>query len=266
MTQLTFDEWACRNTQAKLDFYIDNELTVETNLELVRHCEHCAACAGEAAARRAMRDRLKVAVRTEGVPPGLEKRVRERLRQSPRANSTRWTVMAIAAAVVICFGTWFASERIGPVPARIAAVLGIGVGDHVHCAVIRQAVTKPVNQDKLPVDLKPLLAIARQQVPADMRLAVAHQCTSEGRSFIHMTFRNEQRLLSVILTRRHAGESLPGADGIYAGRMDRFQAAVFESGEFLVYTISDLSGRENLRILTAMAPAIRSALQKGEKV
>src|SRR5262245_28340609 len=139
MTQLTFDEWACRNTQAKLDFYIDNELTVETNLELLRHCERCAGCAGEVAARRAIRDRLKVAVRTEDVPQDLEKRVREQLRRSPRGNTRRWTVMAIAATLVICFGAWFASERIGPVPARIAAVLGIGVGDHVHCAVIRQA-------------------------------------------------------------------------------------------------------------------------------
>src|SRR5262249_2244623 len=111
MTYLTFDEWACRNAQARLDAYIDGELLVGTNLDLARHFDHCPKCASEAAALRAVRDRLRAAARLEQAPDGLEARIRERLRQSGRGRSTSWTVMAIAAAIVICLGTWAAHQR-----------------------------------------------------------------------------------------------------------------------------------------------------------
>jgi hypothetical protein len=163
--------------------------------------------------------------------------------------------MAIAAAVVLCFGSWFPYER---------RVLLAGVGDHLHCAIIRQGFLKPVGQDKLSAQYKPVLAIARRHVPAGMYVTVAHECTLDGRKFVHITFRDEQRLLSLILTRRGEWEKLPG--GLHTGKVNGFQAAAFETGSYLVYTVSDLSKQDNLRILTAMAPAIRDALNNGERV
>jgi anti-sigma factor (TIGR02949 family) len=74
------DQWACRSVQAKLDYYIDNELLTETNLELSEHLDSCAACANEAEARRTVRTKLQLAIRHTPVPPGLEARVRARLR------------------------------------------------------------------------------------------------------------------------------------------------------------------------------------------
>jgi hypothetical protein len=162
--------------------------------------------------------------------------------------------MATAAAVVLCLGSWFPFER---------RMLHAGVGDHIHCAVIRQGFLKPVGQDKLSAQYKPVLAIARQHAPAGMYLAVAHECTSGGRKFVHVTFRDEQRLLSVIVTRRGEWEKLPG--GLHTGKVDGFQAAAFETGGYLVYTVSDLPKQDNLRILSAMAPAIRNALSHGGK-
>jgi hypothetical protein len=97
-----------------------------------------------------------------------------------------------------------------------------------------------------------------------MYLAVAHECTSDGRKFVHLTFRDEHRLLSVIVTRRGEWEKLPG--GLHAGEVNGYQSAAFETGSYLVYTVSDLSKQDNLRILTAMAPAIRDALSKADKV
>jgi anti-sigma factor (TIGR02949 family) len=255
MTNLTFDELACRSTQAKLDAYVDDELLVETNLEIARHFERCQNCAKEATARREVRARVKTAVRLAPVPVGLEARVRERLRHSGRDRGTPWSLMAIAAVIVLCFGSWFTYEQ---------SMLRIGVGDHLHCAVIRQGFLKPVGQDKLSAGFKPILAIAREQAPAGMYLTVAHECTYEGRKFVHVTFRDDRRLLSVLVTRKGAWEHLPG--GLHAAKVKGFQAAGFETGDFLVYTVSDLSKGENLRVLSAMAPAIRTALKKEEKV
>jgi hypothetical protein len=254
MTQVTFDEWACRNTRAKLDSYIDDELLVETNLEIARHFQNCGGCAQEAAERRELRGRLRAAARTAPVPTGLDERVRTRLRMEEQSK-TPWSLMAIAAVVVLCFGSWFTYER---------RLLRAGVGDHIQCAVIRQGRLEPVGQDKLAAQYKPLLAIARQHAPAGMYLRVAHECTSDGRKFVHVTLRDEQRLLSVIVMGRGEWEKLPG--GLHAGEVNGFQAAAFETGSYLVYSVSDLSKRDNLDILTAMAPAIRGVLNNGDKV
>jgi hypothetical protein len=115
-----------------------------------------------------------------------------------------------------------------------------------------------VGQDKLSAQHKPVLAIARQHVPAGMYLTVAHECTFEGRKFVHVTFRDEHRTLSVIVTRRGEWEKLPG--GLHTGEIKGFQAAAFEAGSYLVYTVSDLTKQDNLGILLAMAPALRDAL------
>src|SRR5262245_49808980 len=254
MKQLTFDEWACRNTRAKLDSYIDDELLVETNLEMARHFQSCGACGQEAAERRDVRGRLRAAARAVPAPKGLDDRVRARLRREARSKAP-WSLMAIAAIVLLCIGSWFTYER---------RLLRAGVGDHIHCAVIRQGLLNPVGQDKLSAQYKPVLAIARQHAPAGMYLTVAHECTSEGRKFVHVTFRDDQRVLSLIVTRRGEWEKLPG--GVHTGKVNGYQAAAFETGSYLVYTVSDLPKQDNLRILTAMAPAIRDALNNGDKV
>jgi len=165
-----------------------------------------------------------------------------------------WGLMSIAAAVVLCVGSWFTYER---------SILLLGAGDHVHCAVIRQGFLKPVGQDKLSAEYKPLLAIARRHVPAGMYLTVAHECTSEGRKFVHVTFKDDHRLLSLIVTREGGWERLPG--GLHTAKVKGFQTAAFEAGGYLVYTVSDLSKQDNLGMLTAMAPAIRRALGNGQK-
>jgi hypothetical protein len=51
-----------------------------------------------------------------------------------------------------------------------------------------------------------------------MYLTVARECTSDGRKFVHITFRDEQRVLSLILTRRGEWEKLPG--GPHTGKVN----------------------------------------------
>ena len=101
-------------------------------------------------------------------------------------------------------------------------------------------------------------------IPAGIDLTVAHECTWDGRKFVQVTFRDDQRVLSLIVTRRGELEKLPG--GVHTGKVDGYEAAAFETGSCLVYIVSDLSKQDNLRILTAMAPAIRDALNHGDKV
>lgn len=253
MTHLKFEEWSCRNARAKLDSYIDQELLTETNLEMVRHVQACGDCAQEEAARRELRSRLRAASRAVPAPVGLEDRVRARLKQEGRSKKP-WSLMAIAAVITLCFLSWFTYER---------QMLLAGVDDHFHCAIIRQTLLKPVGQDKLPPKYKPVLEIARRHVPAGMHLAVAHQCTASGRKFVHVTFQDERRVLSVIVTKRAGWEKLPA--GLHTGKIDGYEAAGFETGGYLVYTVSDLPKEENLRVLAGIAPGVRDALSKADK-
>lgn len=253
------DEGACRRVQAKLDAYLDNELLTETNLELLRHVESCAACAGEAAARRVLRARLQIAVRQISTPAGLETRLRASLHKSDRPNRAPW-LMAIAAAILACVATWgFFSA--GSLPAGVVAALRVGLDDHVHCAVIRQRNNPARNTDKLAPQYKPILAAARQHVPAGMQLAVAHECHFSGRTFIHMTFRDDHHLLSVIVTRKGISD---GLSGLRSATLDGYPVAGTEAGGYLIYTASDLSATLNRGTLRAMAPSLRNALARLE--
>jgi anti-sigma factor RsiW len=246
------DERACRTVQAKLDSYIDNELLTETNLELSQHLEGCAACAADAAMRRAVRNRLQHAVRQAPLPSDLEDRVRARLRESRNSGRTPW-LMAIAAAILVCAVPW-AALQYSPLPPQVLAVMRVGLNDHVHCAVIRQRSNPARNADKLAPEYKPVLAAVRDRVPPGMQLAVAHECHFDGRTFIHMTFRKDGHLLSVIATRKRAGEALAG---LRTTVLDGYPVAGAEAGGFLVYTVSDLPASVNRRTLEAIVPSLR---------
>src|SRR5436305_1899049 len=105
MALIRVDETACRNALAKLDSYLDNELLVETSLEIEGHLQTCEACANEIEERQNLRARLRSAARVVKTPAGLERRVRDRLRLQRQPLSGQFYLMSIAAALAICFGT-----------------------------------------------------------------------------------------------------------------------------------------------------------------
>jgi hypothetical protein len=97
-------------------------------------------------------------------------------------------------------------------------------------------------------------------VPTDFALLLAHQCQDQGRSFVHLTFGDGRHLLSLVITGREKGESL-GARVRRAAR-GRFRLAAFETDQFFVYTVSDLSAQANANVLAAFTPEIRAFLDQ----
>jgi hypothetical protein len=256
MNRVQFGEGACEKTRKYLDSYISNELLVETNHEVLTHIENCAACAAELNARTQLRTRLKSAVNAQSVPPELQVRIREQIRGSRSgswfaagwfaAGRPRWAV-AMAAGLVVCLGIWlnYPRDRMPPLSDRpgqnayiqrvsvtLAAVLKVGLGDHIHCS--------------------------------------AHQCSYAGRKFIHLTFEKAGSLLSLVIARRDSGESLAGLSPashpsgipIYQSGADRYQVAGFDAGNFLAYVVSELKSQANLQIAVALAPGVREFLMK----
>lgn len=78
----------CRDFREIACSFLDDELLVETNHEVIRHLETCADCNRELAARREMRVKLRAAI---AHAPELQMRdgFVERVRAQIRGQSTR---------------------------------------------------------------------------------------------------------------------------------------------------------------------------------
>ena len=254
MNHTRFGEQACDKVRAKLDSYIDSELLTESNLEMIEHFRRCNSCTQEEQERRSTRRRLQKAVRDVPVPAGLEQRIRDHLRQPKQPNPKKLFLMAIAAALALCFGVIRSRDSSG-------GLVRMAFDDHLHCAVIHHPVPRvPGEPNQLPENFRGLADVVRERVPADFALVLAHECHDQGRSFVHLTFGDGQHLFSLIITRRQDGESL-GA-GVRRAASDQFHLAAFETGQFFVYTVSDLKAQANADVLAALAPEIRAFLNQ----
>ena len=231
--------------------------------------------------------RLKTAVESVNVPLHLEANIRSRIHASQ--PSRRWNfwlapagaiaTVAVALAVVYQLGhlrlTVKSQESyIASVSYRVASLMRVGLGDHIHCSVFRRYPQAAPPVEKLEGDLGPqfrgLLPIVRSNVPADYTLMMGHQCRYHGRRFVHFAFKNESHLLSLVISRKADGESfeteglLPALvqSGIpmYQAGVQRFAMTAFENKDFLVYFISDLPKDQNMQILLSMAPQVRDYL------
>jgi anti-sigma factor (TIGR02949 family) len=298
MNRIQFGEGGCEKIRKYLDAYVSNELMVETNYEVLRHIEGCPACAADADARARLRSRLKAAVNAQSVPPEIQVRIREQIRNGRsgswfclgwlEAGWPRWAV-ATAAALVVAAGLWVndSTERlpavsdrpaqrtyISRVSANLAAILKVGLGDHIHCAIFRKYPKDPQPVDKMEAELGPayagLLPVVRAAVPEGFKVVMAHQCSFDGRKFVHLTLEKNGGLLSLVVARKQAGESLDGlspaaaASGvrIYQSAAGRYQVAGFEAGNFVAFVVSEQRNKENLRIASDVAPAVREFLMK----
>jgi hypothetical protein len=197
----------------------------------------------------------------------------------------------VAAALAVCLGAGIAYQLghlrittrsqesyIASVSYRVATLMRVGLGDHIHCSVFRKFPKNPPKIEELTENIGPqysgLIPIIRSHVPDDYRLMLAHQCRYHGRKFVHLSLMNDSHLLSMVIARKSEGESfdteglLPALtqSGIpfYQTGVQRFQITAFESRDFLVYFISDLSKQQNTEMMLSMAPAIRDFLKKLE--
>jgi anti-sigma factor (TIGR02949 family) len=295
MNRIEFGQGGCDKTRKYLDSYVSNELLVETNHEILRHLESCPDCAAELDTRTRLRARLKAAVNAQAVPPALQVRIREQIRRSEssladfawlHAGWPRWAG-AMAAMLLLTAGLWlrFSPERlpaltdrpaqnayIQRVSASLAAVLKVGLGDHIHCSIFRKYPKNPPSVEKMETDLGPayrgLLPVVRAAVPEGYQVVMAHQCSYLGRKFIHFTFENNGTLLSLVVARKQVGESIEGLAptgqtsgiSIYQSAAGRYRVAGFEAGNFFAYVVSDLKDGANLEIAASVAPNVRRFL------
>jgi hypothetical protein len=283
---------ACEAALRSLDSYNSHGEPTQTDREMLRHMEQCPDCAREFALRTRVSDRLKEAVRNEPINPYLEAKIRRRIAGQGR-RSWMWPsrVASVAVALLVFLGAAIAYQLghlrlttasqdayIASISGKVAAILRVGLGDHVHCTVFRKFPKEPPAREKMLADLgpenSPLLPVVQARIPKDYRVIMAHRCSYRGRKFVHLAMRDDSSLISLVIARRGDGEAF-GRDKlgpvlaesgipIYQGHVQRFAIAGFESQDHLVYLVSDLTEQQNLAMLASLAAPVRSFLSRLE--
>src|ERR1051325_66279 len=85
MNVINFNERACERYRRYFDAYLDNELLVEANRDVLQHVTACAECAALLEGRARMKQLVRNAVKSEEAPPELVAALRSRLRTERRS-------------------------------------------------------------------------------------------------------------------------------------------------------------------------------------
>ena len=283
------DRTNCQETLHQLDSYLDGGLTAVARNSVEAHLEQCPGCAQELAVLRALRFQVRSAVQNAEIPEYLETRVRARLASDRRRHSSALKLLPVAAAILILAVTTFAYQRgymrwtprskesyIASISGQVAMLMRVGLGDHVHCAVFRKYPKNPPTTaefvKKMGLEYRGVIPIVREHVPSDFQILLAHRCTYHTRQFVHVVLRSDSALLSVVIARKGEGEAFRAQElvpalseagiSIYNSSVQRFQIAAFESRDDVVYVISDMAGQRNMEMMQALAPALKTYLDK----
>jgi len=277
----------CEKVQRYLDSYIQGELLVETNHEVLEHLEQCPACRADHEQRLWLRNRLREASRTVEAPVDLPARVQRSIREAGlrSAFSRHRNLMLVAATILVAVFAGVLTLRqperiqesyINRLSARLAGALRVGFDDHLHCAVGRKFpddYPKPeqMKPQELPgPEFEPLSPVLRKLVPAKYEMVSAHRCSYKTRRFVHFIFRNEKQLISVVIAPKQANEGfqieklIPALRQaglpVYQSTADRYQVAGFESGQYMAYLVSDLPAGENLALAQVLSQPVSQYL------
>lgn len=288
MNIVNFEDGHCKRIRSYLDSYLNNELMVETNHEVLRHLEACEDCSRSLEDRARLKAQLKRAVMQEYAPAALRERITADLRRSPGFSLSRVSLALAAAAAVlviaaVTFFTWGPPKNQLSLQAKVAPadvtgqILKIGFDDHVFCAIDHHLANKQFTPEKMAEHLGPdyagLVALVKERMPRDYTVAVGHRCHYQGREFIHLIMRNQSNVVSLVITRKNA-EAFPtngvaaiaqaAGSPIYQAAWANQQIAGLETRDHLVFVVSNETSDANLQIATSLGPSVRDLLARLE--
>src|ERR1041384_7369855 len=100
MNIVNIEDVYCKRIRSYLDSYLNNELLVETNHEVLKHLETCAACAQSLEDRTRLKDQLKRAVMQDYAPVALRERISGKVRSRRGFKFNGFTVALASVAAL----------------------------------------------------------------------------------------------------------------------------------------------------------------------
>ena len=280
---------SCREFRELIDSYLAEELLVETNHEMIRHLEGCAACRAELDDRRRLRARLKSAFTGSAdlqVRPDFVATLASQLRGAarPPASGLRrlssWWALAAGVALVAAIAGGgglrrAAVERLTRIqPDNITQAMWqlarAAAGDHRDCALHFRLAEHPIPLEEAARRYDPAyhaLRAAVRSVHADrgdvpVEIVEDHACVFEGRRFAHIVLRYRGQLVSVLVTARDDGSaaasprlmSTPVIASLHG--VEGFEAATFSAPRHVVFVVSALDARDTVAVARTIADSV----------
>ena len=285
---IQFENKECRRIRAFLDSYLDNELLIETNHEVLKHLENCTECAALLEGRSRLKQHLQQAVRKDEAPAALQLKIQRQLREQalqPRFGWMSWG-LAAAAAIILAVSAWgvFYAIKSGklstPAPqAQLdanAQVLNVGLGNHLHCAIDRDFANKHFSDEEMSAKLGDyigLVSLVKAKIPAGFEVVVGHRCKFNGREFVHLILKKQEQVVSLTLTKKD-GEAFTSAQfgevlqasgiDLHTARLQGYEVTGFSTRDYLVFVVSNLAAQANLEMAQTLAPVMRDFVKRFE--
>lgn len=279
----------CHRVREQLSDFMAGTLPEREGRLVGEHLADCADCSALLAPEPELQRRFDHGIPVAASPAGLAERIHAGIDKESKANSAaRWRMALAAAAVLFVLlnvasyavkGTLphefaIAELRIRASLEKVHAMLGVGLGDHLICTVYRRLAEEPPSQESVTAEMgaewAPLADVATNYAPAGFDVRLAHRCKYRGREFVHIAMHDDEKVISLILTQRRGddGFSLSDVDSaiqvadidVFGVAIDEFGVSAFETDDFLVYLVSDLTVADHAAAATVYFPAVSTFL------
>jgi anti-sigma factor RsiW len=252
----------CLRVRELMDSYLSEELSVETNHDVLRHAGECHDCAAELKRRQRLRTLLSQTLTVATDADRVRARITQVLDREQRSWARVARLAAVAATLIgaIAVGYW-ASRPVD------AAAYDDSAADHISCAL---AYPESVSYDadraarNLVAPFERIVDAVGQTHGA-YRVIDAHMCPYNGRNYAHIVLRDGTQTLSLFAERAERG-ALPAAPTTVLGGDTLDLHATTRLG----YRISALATRDHQLFLVSEHPTnppeiaqdiLRSAVQ-----
>jgi hypothetical protein len=299
MNVINFNEKTCERIRRYFDSYLDNELLVETNHEVLRHLAVCPDCTKALDARVRLKQSVKRAVEQEMAPAVLLESIRNGIRERKSFfdfDLRRWamaaTVLVILAAgsiVAVRTGHIFApvitagEDSFQLISAEAQELMRVGLVDHVHCALVLgkwkellsfEHMREATGRGALGPEFIGLVPMVKEKLGPDFQLIQGHRCVTNHRQYVHVILTGDNgTILSLVITEKN-GEAFDHADiaatmrasgvPLYRANEGQLEIVGFETNRYLVYVVSNLDRGGNLKVASSLALPVYEYLHRLE--
>jgi hypothetical protein len=230
----------CRDFREVADSYLGDELSVETNHEILAHLEMCAACRRELTARRDVRSTLRLGFANAAelqIDEQFARRLRSQLAAQAllqpthsRARGTVWLAIAACLIIALGIGVFTLRNRFRTTPENLATakpgsaepvnlssktanalakseLVKFAVDDHQNCAIAFHLSSAPISleeaartYDRAYTSLTDAMKEQLSVMANPPALVEVHSCVFGGRRFAHFVFKQNGHVVSLLVT------------------------------------------------------------------
>jgi hypothetical protein len=279
----------CREFREISESYLSDELLVETNVEVHRHLEDCAACRADLASRREFRVKL---IRASGnakelrIDPAFADKLHRQIKEAALAGSP-WQKLLLTPKIVVpalALASILIATTIGfvylqnstnsdglsgvaaiPVESVSKALTELSLkaaGKHQICALELLGVWEaqaPTDYTEKAVYTNKVLEPLRAKTSASLEMLSVHDCVYQGRQFKHVVLRDGSNIVSVFITDSEDAAGSHPAETIMSEVENGMRVASFYDEAKTVLVVSQLPETENLNFARTLLNAWRQA-------